>query len=101
MSSSPQILIADDEEDARWALCTIVRQENMHPLEACNGTEALQRILARRPDVVLLDIRMPGVDGIGVLKEVRKSDLNTPIIMITAHGSIEQAVNALKCGAYD
>lgn len=101
MSDPARILIIDDQEDGRWVLSAIVREESMTPLEARNGKEALQRILADSPDVVLLDIRMPDMDGMQVLKEVRKSDLRTPVIIFTAYGTIGQAVEALKCGAYD
>ncbi len=73
----------------------------MTPLEVRNGTQALARILADSPDVVLLDIMIPGMDGMQVLKELRKRDLMTPVIMLASDGTIEQAVEALKGGAYD
>ncbi len=101
ISSLPRILIADDEENERWVLSTVIREESMTPLEAQNGQQALQRILADSPDVVLLDVRMPDMDGMQVLKELRKLDLNIPVIMLTAYGTAEQAVEALKSGAYD
>ena len=101
MSEHPRVLIVDDEKDVRWALCTLMRDQGMTALEAQNGREALGSIRAECPDVVLLDIRLPDVDGMQVLKEVRRSDLTTPVIMLTAYGTIELAVEAVKSGAYD
>lgn len=101
MSNRPRVLIVDDKQDAGWALSVLMRTEGMTPLEAQDGLDALGRIRAESPDVVLLDIKMPGMDGMRVLKEVRKFDLITPVIMLTAHGTIELAVEATKGGAYD
>ncbi len=101
MSSRPRILIVDDEKDVRWALRALVRDEGMTPLEAQNGVEALEHIRAESPEVVLLDIKLPDMDGMQVLREVRRSDLTTPIIVVTAYGTVELAVQAVKAGAYD
>ena len=101
MNNRPRILIVDDEKDVRWALCALMREEGMMPLEARNGVEALGHMRAEFPDVVLLDVKLPDVDGMQVLKEVRKFDLITPVIMLTAYGTIKLAVEAVKGGAYD
>jgi len=70
-------------------------------MHAFNGYEALKKIETESPDIVLLDIWMPGMDGIETLKEIKKFSPNLPVVMITGHGSIESAVDATKSGAFD
>ena len=101
MGESSKILVAEDQENVRALLCALMRAEGMTPLEAGNGMEALARIQAECPAVALLDIRMPVMDGMQVLNEVRKSNLSIPVIILTAYGTIPQAVEAVKSGAYD
>ena len=96
-----QILIVDDDSEVRWVLRSLVEQEGMEALEACHGEDALKIVSLQSPDVVLLDIRMPGIDGIEVLVRLRKMDGDLPVIMITAFGSIKDAVHTVKSGAYD
>ena len=68
---------------------------------AGNGEQALSAIRKDLPDLVLLDLQMPKMGGIEVLRALRKEEINVPVIVITAHGSIETAVEAMKEGAYD
>lgn len=96
-----RILIADDEQGIRQVLCRLVRQEGHDPIEAPDGAQALALIESEAPDVLLLDIRMPGADGLEVLRRARRLDPDLPVVMITAHGTVKDAVVALRAGAHD
>jgi DNA-binding NtrC family response regulator len=95
------ILVIDDEADIRESLETLLGLEGYSVELAQNGTEGLHRLESRGYDLVLLDLMMPDRSGMDVLKEVRERDRDTPIFMITAYGSVEAAVTALKFGAND
>jgi len=97
----PTILIVDDQESILTSLSGILSDEGFITITATNGYEALKRIESDEPDLVLLDIWMQGMDGIDTLKEIRKNHPGIQVIMITGHGTIETAVNAIKIGAYD
>jgi len=96
-----KILIADDEPSNR----KILQQELVHKGfvvdTACGGVEALAKIESTPPDLVILDYMMPDLSGLEVLKALRKRGNDTPVIMITAYGSVERAVEVMKAGAYD
>jgi len=97
----PTILIVDDEPTILQSLSGILTDEGFDVALASNGYEALQYIENEAPDLVLLDVWMPGIDGIETLQEIRKKYPNTQVVMITGHGSIETAVQATKYGAFD
>jgi two-component system nitrogen regulation response regulator NtrX len=97
----PTILIVDDEQAILQSLGGILGDEGYEVLSASNGYEALKVLSAHSPDLVLLDIWMPGMDGIETLKAIRKDQPAIPVVMITGHGTIETAVKAIKHGAYD
>jgi len=97
----PSILIVDDEASILKSLSGILSDEGFETLTATNGYEALKILETQSPDLVLLDIWMPGIDGIDTLKEIKQQHPGTPVVMITGHGTIETAVNATKMGAYD
>lgn len=96
-----RVLIADDEQDMRWTLSTLMTKEGLEALEAKDGDAAMAILHREKVDVVLLDLRMPGMDGMHFLKAARRIDPHAPIIMVTAFGSIESAVEAMKLGAFD
>jgi DNA-binding NtrC family response regulator len=96
-----RILIIDDEADIRESLETLLSLEGYLVEEAVNGTDGLRKLEQSNYDLVLLDLMMPDRSGMEVLKEVRERDTETPICMITAYGSVEVAVNAIKAGAQD
>jgi len=98
---SPTILIVDDENSIVQALSGLLADEDFDVVTASNGYEALQQIHTASPDLVLLDIWMPGMDGIETLKAIKKDSPYLQVIMITGHGTIETAVQATKLGAYD
>ena len=97
----PSILIVDDEPSILQTLGGLLADEGFQVTTAANGYEALKIIDTESPDLVLLDIWMPGIDGIETLKEIKKENPTTQVIIITGHGTIETAVNATKLGAYD
>src|SRR5579871_4811610 len=95
------ILVVDDEADIRESLETLLGMEGYAVDLAQNATEGLHKMETRGYDLVLLDLMMPDRSGMDVLQEVRQRDRETPIFMITAYGSVEAAVDALKLGAND
>lgn len=97
----PTILIVDDESSILKTLSGILMDEGFETVTATNGYEALKRIEEDLPDLILLDIWMPGIDGIDTLKEIKRKFPDVQVVMITGHGTIETAVNATKIGAYD
>src|ERR1035441_4967781 len=96
-----RVLVVDDELDIREGLETLLHLEGYSVDLAANGTEGLRKIESRAYDMVLLDLMMPDRSGMDVLRDVRGRDRETPIFMITAYGSVEAAVEALKRGAND
>jgi two-component system nitrogen regulation response regulator NtrX len=97
----PTILVVDDEPSILKSLSGVLTDEGFDVLTASNGYEALKVIDTSSPDLVLLDIWMQGIDGIETLKEIKKNNPQTQVIMITGHGTIETAVQATKSGAFD
>lgn len=95
------ILIVDDEEGIRESVREILSDEGYRVIEASDGTTVLELIRKERPRLVLLDIWMPQVDGIGLLKEIKEQEPEVNVIMISGHGNIHTAVAAAKLGAFD
>ena len=99
--SAFQVLLVDDDDDVREAIATGLRLAGFDTIEAADGHRALQLIASDRIGVIVSDIRMPLLDGRQLLQRVRASDCDLPVILITGHGDIEQAVDAVRNGAYD
>ncbi|RZB30216.1 MAG: two-component system, NtrC family, nitrogen regulation response regulator NtrX [Desulfobacteraceae bacterium Eth-SRB1] len=97
----PSILIVDDEPSILQSLGGLLSDEGFEVITATNGYEALKLIVTEFPDLVLLDIWMPGIDGIETLKEIKKDNPFIQVIIISGHGTIETAVKATKLGAFD
>lgn len=97
----PNILIIDDEKAIRNVLKEILANEGFSVEEAADGEEGLKKFTASSYDVVLCDIKMPKLDGIEFLQKVMESNSEVPVIMISGHGNIETAVDAVKKGAFD
>ena len=95
------ILVADDDPDIRDILKDTLNSLGARVVTAANGQECLDRAETDAPDLILLDIEMPIKNGLEVLKELRQSGSEMSVIMITAYGTIERAVQAMKQGAYD
>lgn len=96
-----RILVADDEANMRWALDKALSKVGYEVITAENGQTALESIQEDRPDLVLLDLKMPKLDGIEVLRQAKILASDLLVIMMTAHGSTATAVEAMKLGAYD
>jgi len=96
-----RILIVDDEESFRHMLSVILKKEKYEVETASNGEEALQKVISTPFDQILCDIRMPQMDGLEFLKEVQKAGVESTIIMMSAYGTIDTAIEAMKLGAYD
>lgn len=96
-----KILIADDEKNMRWILEKNLRDDGLEIIEAGDGEEAFNKFLDNEPDMIILDYKMPILDGMETLKRVNKVNSKIPVIMITAHGSTEAAVEAMRLGAID
>lgn len=96
-----KILIVDDEEGMRRLLARVLSREGYEANAVGGGAEALQLIAAEKYDLVITDIKMPGMGGLELLQEIKSYDPALPIIVITAYGTVESAVQALRSGAYD
>jgi DNA-binding NtrC family response regulator len=99
---SGNILIVDDEKDMLSLLSRIIGEDK--DFEITTETDpfrALKIFNEKKMDLIITDLKMPGMDGIGLLKEVRKSDPHVPVIILTAYATIETAVQAIQEGAYD
>ena len=94
-----RVLIADDEKNMRWVLSQALEAEGYEIVEAADGREALAAIGEQEPDIMVLDHKMPAPDGMEVLRRVRAKGHRFPIIMLTAHGNVQTAVEAMKAGA--
>ena len=96
-----KILIIDDERSIRRALREILEFEEFEVVEAENGKEGFEKASSTNFDMIFCDIKMPQMDGMEVLDELLKSKIDTPVIMISGHGNVETAVQAIKKGAFD
>jgi len=101
MSEKPKILIVDDEMIMRESLTAWLEEDDFEPVSAESGMQAFEILEDNKPDVILLDIKMPGMDGITFLKKLKEKHDDIPVIMITAHATVENAVESMKEGAYD
>lgn len=95
------VLIIDDEKAILDSLSSILQDEGFQVFKAIDGNEGLSLFDKEKPEVVLLDVWMPGMDGLQVLKRIKKKDKNAMVIVISGHGTISTAVEAVKRGAYD
>ena len=100
MSEKIKILMVDDEEKFRATTEKLLRRRGFETVMAESGEEAIKK-LSEKPDVVILDIKMPGMDGHQALKEIKKQIPDIPVVMLTGHGDISSAEEALAGGAFD
>ena len=91
-NDKPLILVVDDEPDIRELIKDILEDENYHVRIAADGQEAQQVFSEEQPDLILLDIWMPDIDGISLLKEFKQQNKSVTIVMMSGHGTIETAV---------
>ena len=101
-TQKPQILIVDDDKNICKMIEASLRKERKYDIKtALSGEACLKMIREELPDLILVDIQMPGIDGIETLRKIKEINPNLPVIMMTAHGTIERAVDSMKLGAYD
>ena len=96
-----QILLVDDEERFLTTTKALLEKRGIDTMTATNGLDALRLLDEHRFDVVVLDVKMPGMDGVGVLRETKQKHPLVEVIMLTGHGSVESAVEGLRSGAFD
>lgn len=95
------ILVIDDEKNMRWVLERGLKPLGYRVETAASGLEGVEKARLNEPDLVIVDLKMPGIDGLDTLKRLKESYPKLPVIMITAHGTVETAIEAMKCGAVD
>ena len=96
-----KLLIVDDEDDFRSAASRALGRQGFSVSEAASGEQALKKIRAQTPDVVVLDLRMEGIDGIRTLMEIRKEQIDLPVIILTGHGRYEDALAGIQMRVVD
>jgi two-component system nitrogen regulation response regulator GlnG len=96
-----RILVADDEDSIRWVLATALTGAGHMVEQADNGAKALERLRGEQFDLALVDIRMPDVDGLHLLSQLKEAEISTPVVIITAQNTMANAIEAMKRGAYD
>jgi len=101
MAEEFRVLIVDDEEDFVVTLEKRLRKRNLEVGTALDGAQALKLIKERDFDVVVLDVKMPGMDGLEVLRQVKQMKPLIEVIMLTGHASIESGIEGMKLGAFD
>jgi len=101
MHEKTNILVVDDERVVRLALARILEGRHTHVGQAGDGTEALREMERRPYDIVLLDLRMPGPDGLTVLKSIKEKWPESEVIVLTGYPTLESAKAAIRSGAYD
>lgn len=101
MLGQAKILVVDDEAAVRLSLSKALSLEGYYVVEAASGEEALARLRETLFDLVLVDLKMPGVDGLQVMQEAKELSPSTVVIMLTAYGTVESATSALRQGAHD
>jgi DNA-binding NtrC family response regulator len=95
------VLIVDDEQDFRDVIVKKLEKRDLQCDSAPDGSTALAMIKAKNYDVVLLDVKMPGMDGIETLREIKKIAPMIEVVMLTGHASVESGINGIKYGAFD
>jgi DNA-binding NtrC family response regulator len=96
-----KVALVDDEELFRETLAKLLRRRGLEVATAADGVAGIDLVRAMAPDVVVLDLRMPGIDGIETLKRIKATRPDTRVIMLTGHGSVESGVDALRAEAFD
>lgn len=101
LTTQKTILVVDDEDDVRESVREVLADEGYRVVDTADGSRVLDMIKQEKPELVLLDIWMPQVDGIGLLKEIKNREPDINVVMVSGHGNIHTAVTATKYGAFD
>ncbi len=96
-----RIMLVDDEERFLQTTQKLLARQGLDVLTAASGMEALEKLNAQEIDVVILDVKMPGMDGVAALREIKKLFPLVEVIMLTGHATVDSAVDGLKAGAFD
>ena len=96
-----RVLLVDDEELFRETLAKLLRRRGLEVATASDGESALAVVQEQAPEVVVLDLRMPGMDGIETLRRIKRHRPDTRVVMLTGHGSVDAGVDALRAAAFD
>ncbi len=96
-----RLLLVDDEEDFRTTLAKRLRKRKLAVLEAGDGYQALDLARAHPIDVAVIDVKMPGIDGLETLKRIKQLNPRVEVILLTGHASVESGLEGMKLGAYD
>ncbi len=101
ITHKPLVLVVDDEQTICSTLCGVLQDEGLETITALDGPDAIRQVQAHKPDVVFLDIWMPGLDGVETLERIKRFSPETEVIMISGHATIANALEATKRGAFD
>ena len=101
MEYESKIMIVDDDQTMKSSLIEWFESEDHHVYGASSGEEAIEKIADGSFNIIITDLKMPGIDGLELLRYVKREHHNTEVIIMTAYGTVETAVNAMKEGAYD
>src|SRR4026208_1620513 len=96
-----KLLLIDDEADVQYSFRRIFDSPDIQLTTAASGEEGLKLISQVKPDLVIMDVRMGGISGLETLRRLRQSDAKLPVIIMTAYGTTQTAIEAMKLGAYD
>ncbi len=99
--TATRVLLVDDEATFRETLAKLLRRRGLTVFTAASGEEAIERLAERNPDVVVLDLKMPGLDGLATLRRITELEPRAKVVMLTGHGSIDAGVEALRATAWD
>jgi two-component system nitrogen regulation response regulator GlnG len=97
----PMLLVVDDEESVRYSFRYVFEENDVQVVTAATAAEGLEAFRDRSPDVVVLDLQLPDLSGLELFREIQQQDRKRPVIVITAHGTTETAIEAMKLGAFD
>ena len=96
-----RIMLVDDEEGFLSTTRNVLERKGINVATATSGTEALEKLTQENIDVVILDVKMPGMDGVSALKNIKSRHPSIEVIMLTGHGTVESALDGLRSGASD
>ena len=99
--SGPRLLLVDDEERFRTTLAKRLREKGFEVADLGSGMEAIDYVKENGVDIIVLDIKMPGLDGIETLTEIKKSNPGIEVVLLTGHGTVDTAIEGMRTGAYD
>jgi len=95
------ILVIDDEQLVRWSIEKLLSKNGHEVISVETGAEGLLKLKDSTPDLILLDMKLPDINGMEILRTIKKDNKEVPVIIITAYGSIDSAIDAIKTGAFD